>query len=411
MLKRCFSLLAALAIMVVASGYAGASDLVARFQALAKTEEGLFRKSQSYCRYALARQNQSDDPEIQFGLLDGKPPRIDMVRNPDFPALLYCESFAHHDAGSWDQTRRTYDRLLLELGQSDIAANRPPAPLRQHLWEASRFYACASLRTGALTMPLALQALDLLEKLFPTKNAIAEFLAKNRPPRLIDPREMRQLYNAVTTALHPGRESSLNVIPATCRPRGYAMPIPDDVWRKMQGKSWHKGVGCPARDRLRLVKVPYLDFAGKSQLGELIIARNAAKDVIDAFAEVYWKGEFRIERMRLVHNYGGDDIRSMNDNNTSSFNCRRVTGGRRLSEHSYGMAIDINPIQNPYVRRGFVSPAKGRPFARESMRRPGTPGVIVANDTVYKAFAKVGWSWGGHWKSLKDYQHFSKSGR
>ena len=179
----------------------------------------------------------------------------------------------------------------------------------------------------------------------------------------------------------------------------------------MQGKSWHPSRGCPARDDLRLVRIPYRNFSGKEQMGELVIAARAADDVIRAFAEIYWQGEFRIAKMRLIHNYGGDDIRSMNDNNTSAFNCRRTTGGRRLSEHAFGTAIDINPVQNPYVRRRFVSPAKGRRFARRRARTPKARGVIVPGDSVIGAFAKVGWSWGGNWRRVKDYQHFSKSGR
>ena len=95
-------------------------------------------------------------------------------------------------------------------------------------------------------------------------------------------------------------------------------------------------------------------------------------------------------------------------NNTSAFNCRKKTGGKSWSEHSYGAAIDVNTIQNPYVRGARVLPPAGRPYVD---RDPTVPGLIVAEGAVVKAFRDIGWKWGGHWRSLKDYQHFSASGK
>jgi poly-gamma-glutamate synthesis protein (capsule biosynthesis protein) len=112
--------------------------------------------------------------------------------------------------------------------------------------------------------------------------------------------------------------------------------------------------------------------------------------------------------MRLVDDYGGSDDASMDADNTSAFNCRNVAGTSRWSEHAYGRAIDINPVENPYVAGSHVSPAAGRAFLDRSQRRPG---VVRAGDAVVRAFARVGWGWGGDFSSAQDYQHFSASGR
>jgi hypothetical protein len=96
-------------------------------------------------------------------------------------------------------------------------------------------------------------------------------------------------------------------------------------------------------------------------------------------------------------------------NNTSAFNCRKVSGSRRWSEHAYGRAIDVNPLRNPYVTRGGrVSPPAGRPYANRSLRAAG---MIHGGDRVVRAFATAGWEWGGHWSGSRDYQHFSSTGR
>ena len=116
--------------------------------------------------------------------------------------------------------------------------------------------------------------------------------------------------------------------------------------------------------------------------------------------------------MVLVDAYGGDDDRSMAADNTSGYNCRRVAGTDRWSDHAFGAAIDINPVQNPYVQPSGVAPPAGRRFATLD-RRAGADvpaGVIHADDVVVRAFARIGWEWGGDWTSAKDYQHFSAAG-
>lgn len=112
--------------------------------------------------------------------------------------------------------------------------------------------------------------------------------------------------------------------------------------------------------------------------------------------------------MKPVEAYGADDDRSMAADNTSVFNCRGIPGSSKWSEHAYGRAIDINPLENPEVRDGEVSPPAGAAFLNRSRWRHG---MIHDSDAVVRAFARIGWGWGGHWRSLKDYQHFSATSR
>ncbi len=130
---------------------------------------------------------------------------------------------------------------------------------------------------------------------------------------------------------------------------------------------------------------------------------------VHAVLRMLFEARFPIQRMLLVDEYEGDDDRSMAANNTSAFNCREVTGRPGVwSEHSYGRAIDINPIQNPYVLDGTVLPAAGVPYTDRSKNKQG---MIHADGPVVRAFAAIGWSWGGNWRSPTDYQHFSATGR
>jgi hypothetical protein len=160
---------------------------------------------------------------------------------------------------------------------------------------------------------------------------------------------------------------------------------------------------------LRLLRLSHWRFDGSVGTGELVVHRDFAESVIGVFRRLF-DARFPIQRMELVDVYGGDDARSMAANNTSAFNCRRSTGDAgSWSEHAFGRAIDINPVQNPYVSRsGDVQPPTG---VRYTDRRSQAPGKIRSGDAVVRAFAGIGWSWGGDWSSAKDYQHFSSTGR
>jgi hypothetical protein len=171
--------------------------------------------------------------------------------------------------------------------------------------------------------------------------------------------------------------------------------------------------GCPVPlRRLRLLRVRFVDFGGFARTGRIVVHAAQSREVVSVFRRLY-AARWRIAKMRLVDRYDGDDGRSMAANNTSGFNCRRVAGADRWSEHSYGRAIDINPVQNPFVVGSSVSPEEGRRYADvdRSADAPHRRGVIRTDDAVVRAFAQIGWEWGGTWIHSKDYQHFSLSGR
>ncbi len=193
--------------------------------------------------------------------------------------------------------------------------------------------------------------------------------------------------------------------------KGRASEIPDAVWQEMQGKSWHTNLPCPPRKDLSYLVVPFRDFTGKTQLGELIVAKNQADKVVAAFDEIYASDKFRIEKMKLVDVYGGSDDASTGDNNSSAFNCRLVARSLILSSHGRGTAIDINPVQNPYVVFKSGKPTKNDPFDEDDERKDSIVGLITPGSIVDKAFAKQGWKWGGYWKSKKDFQHLSADGK
>jgi hypothetical protein len=163
--------------------------------------------------------------------------------------------------------------------------------------------------------------------------------------------------------------------------------------------------GCPVGPaQLRTVHLSYWDFAGRPQTGAIVIARGHAESILTVFRRL-WEARFPIRRLRPVAAYRGSDDASMDADNTSGFNCRFVGGTTRWSQHAYGQAIDVNPVENPYVRGGTVSPAAGRAYLDRSRYRPG---MAVRDGVLVRAFASVGWKWGA---SFGDYQHFSTTGR
>lgn len=189
----------------------------------------------------------------------------------------------------------------------------------------------------------------------------------------------------------------------------YYEPLSDTVKAKITGISYPE-TGCtvPYED-LNYVSLLYVDFNGETQSGELICNKAIAQDMVEIFYELY-QNDYRIERIRLIDEYGGDDTLSMMDNNTSCFNYRVVDGTTSLSKHALGCAIDINPFYNPYVvynRNGsgetYISPKGSEIYADRSQNFPYK---IDENDLCYKLFISHGFTWGGNWNSSKDYQHF-----
>lgn len=165
--------------------------------------------------------------------------------------------------------------------------------------------------------------------------------------------------------------------------------------------------GCPVgTSKLRRIRMPYYDWAGNPRMGDLIARSSTASDLGAVFRRTF-KARFPIRRMQPVDVWKGSDIRSMAADNTSAFNCRKVTGNPyRLSQHSYGNAIDINTLENPYVTRSRVYPSAGRAFLKRSKARKG---MIVKGGPVAREMARQGWRWGARW-AHPDYQHFSSNG-
>lgn len=184
--------------------------------------------------------------------------------------------------------------------------------------------------------------------------------------------------------------------------------ITDEIYERINGCSYVENEDIALED-LRYLQVLHVGFDGNEHVGELIVNKAIAQDILDIMYELY-VNKYPIERMELVDEYGGDDEKSMQANNTSAFNYRTVQGSSNLSKHSYGTAIDINPFYNPCVRT--YSDGSTQCFPEGSGiyadRSRDFPYKIDENDLCYKLFTEHGFQWGGVWNSLKDYQHFYK---
>jgi len=187
-----------------------------------------------------------------------------------------------------------------------------------------------------------------------------------------------------------------------------AEPVSDAVFARMRGKSYPDG--CPIkRSDLRYVRALHCDAAGRIRLGEMVCHKQIAADLVDIFRELY-RQKYPIERMILIDEYGADDETSMRANNSSSFCYRTIAGSRTVSKHARGMAVDINTLYNPYVRRRkngtlFVQPATATPYID---RARAFPYKITRDDLCCRLFRAHGFRWGGDWRGYKDYQHFYK---
>jgi hypothetical protein len=171
--------------------------------------------------------------------------------------------------------------------------------------------------------------------------------------------------------------------------------------------SWHRG--CPVGPaQLRRVRLRYVGFDGRTHPGQLIVNAAVVKQVVVVFETLY-DARFPIRKMVPIDVYHGSDDRSVAADNTSSFNCRAAvtSGPKHWSMHAYGEAIDVNTVENPYVQNGRISHSNARPYLDRTNVRPG---MAVDGGPLVRAFAKVGWSWGGRWSGSTDYQHFSANG-
>jgi D-alanyl-D-alanine carboxypeptidase-like protein len=171
--------------------------------------------------------------------------------------------------------------------------------------------------------------------------------------------------------------------------------------------SWHRG--CPvAPAELRRLRLSYWGFDGRAHSGALVVNARAVGDLVHVFSRLY-AARFPVRRMRPIDVYRGNDERSLQADNTAAFNCRYAVapGPKRWSVHAYGLAVDVNPVENPYREGGHVHPRSGRAYLdRGRVRR----GMALRGGLLVRAFADVGWAWGGRWTGSPDYQHFSATG-
>lgn len=180
-----------------------------------------------------------------------------------------------------------------------------------------------------------------------------------------------------------------------------ASPAPNDVLRR---STWEPG--CPVgRDDLAWVRLTFWGFDDRRHTGELLVHRTVARPLVRVFGELY-RARFPIEEMRITRRAELDAPPTGDGNNTGVFVCRATTGATSYSQHAYGLAVDLNPFHNPYVTGDLVLPELASAFLDRDRARPG-----MVDDEVVRAFARIGWGWGGSWQTLKDYQHFSRDNR
>ncbi len=180
--------------------------------------------------------------------------------------------------------------------------------------------------------------------------------------------------------------------------------------RMVERKSWHKGCPVPISD-LRYIRVKHHNFYRGEKMGEIIVHKDVANDIVDIFSELYEIG-YPIRQMRLISDFMGNDWKSIEADNTSAFNCRKTsTKSGKWSKHAYGKAIDINPIENPFVsKRGRISHIESYKY-KKRIHRNNTftdKAILLRNDKAVKIFKKYGWRWGGDFTTYRDYQHFWK---
>lgn len=210
-----------------------------------------------------------------------------------------------------------------------------------------------------------------------------------------------------TVGTESDRKSDTETPEASYADDFYISEIPDDIFAKMQGKSYKEDCTVPRED-LRYVHVRHMGFDGEAKDGELVVNKAIADDVLAIFEELY-KADYPIEKVRLVDEYDADDEASMSDNNSSAFNFRFISHTMRISKHGLGMAVDINTRYNPYVKtvdgKLSIEPANGADYVDRSK---DFPHKIDHEDLCYKLFKEHGFTWGGDWTHSKDYQHFER---
>jgi hypothetical protein len=216
--------------------------------------------------------------------------------------------------------------------------------------------------------------------------------------------------SAESTAPFIGLADYVAVIPLLAVAVALQPPFAHSVSRVTAAQlpySWHRG--CPVSPKqLRRVRLTYWGFDRHAHTGTVVVNADAVRPIVRVFSRLY-AARFPIRRMRSIDAYRGVDERSLAADNTAAFNCRyAVTSGpKRWSAHAFGEAIDVNPVENPYVLNGVVHPRADAAYLNRARARPG---MAVRGGLLVRAFASVGWRWGGRWTASPDYQHFSSTG-
>ncbi len=267
---------------------------------------------------------------------------------------------------------------------------------------------------GLLAIAAVIVIITSISRLFLfNSETLAEHIAKNPPASTPKPT------SEPTNTPVPEDAYDIEVTPTPAPTEDPAVHVMKEFYYSPlseEQKEYITGCSYPEKEEnlaisyedLSYVHILHYDFEGNLAEGELICNNYIAQDLLEIFYELYLN-EYRLERVTLIENYGGDDTLSMSDNNTSCFNYRVVDGTTNLSKHAYGLAIDINPFYNPYVTypggKIRISPPGSEPYAD---RDADFPYKIDENDLCYKLFKEHGFTWGGDWNSSKDYQHFQK---
>jgi hypothetical protein len=192
------------------------------------------------------------------------------------------------------------------------------------------------------------------------------------------------------------------MLPGTGFAARVTTPAPADVIAR---STWKKG--CPVTaTHLSWIQLTFVGFDSARHTGELLVNSSVASDIVEVFRQLY-AARFPIEEMRITRADELDAPPTGDGNDTGAFNCRPVRGATTYSQHAYGLAIDVNPFQNPYTKGEVVLPELASAYLDRGWVRPG---MIEPDGPAVTAFASIGWTWGGTWHSLKDLQHFSQNG-
>ncbi|HEX6471437.1 MAG TPA: M15 family metallopeptidase [Streptosporangiaceae bacterium] len=205
---------------------------------------------------------------------------------------------------------------------------------------------------------------------------------------------------AAPPSSYGAKQRSAKRVPFAAR----VQPIPS---RATLRYSWHPGCPVPISG-LRLIRMTYWGFDKRPHQGQMVVNARVSRDIVKVFKRLY-AAHYPIRRMELVDKYKGSDFDSIEADNTSAFNCRNATGSSSWSQHAYGLAVDLNTCENPYVTSAGDVAHKHCVKYRDRSRHD--PGVVHKGDVVYRTFTAIGWGWGGLWNGDRDYQHFSSSGR